>query len=122
MTRFPKSGKGHRWTVAELKALSPESAGDTLREGDGLVRTVRGAGAGPVTVHFRYGFKRDGKKAWHYCGTSPTGTKIGILRDMAQPYMAAKRRRAVGVHRGAPFRIFRVSRSTSAQLRCSRTA
>ena len=57
--------------MAELKALSPANAGDTLRDGDGLVGTARAAGAGPVAVHFRYGFKRDGKKAWHSCGTWP---------------------------------------------------
>jgi len=86
MTRYPKSGKGHRWTVAELKALSPASAGDTLRDGDGLVGTVRGAGAGPAAVHFRYGFKRDGKKAWHYCGTWPATSLEGVraARDQAR--------------------------------------
>ena len=86
MTRYPKSGKGHRWTVAELKALSPASAGDTLRDGDGLVGTVRGAGAGPAAVHFRYGFKRDGKKAWHYCGTWPATSleHVRAARDQAR--------------------------------------
>ncbi len=86
MTRYPKSGKGHRWTVAELRALGPAGAGDTLRDGDGLVGTVRGAGHGPMTVHFRYGFKRDGKKIWYYCGTWPATSLEGIrtARDEAR--------------------------------------
>ncbi|HEY8709980.1 MAG TPA: Arm DNA-binding domain-containing protein, partial [Burkholderiaceae bacterium] len=75
-----------RWTVAELKALAPTGVGDTLRDGDGLVGSVRGAGAGPVAVHFRYGFKRDGKKAWHYCGTWPATSLEGVraARDQAR--------------------------------------
>lgn len=86
MTRYPKSGKGHRWTVAELKALAPTAAGDTLRDGDGLAGTVRGDGAGRVGVHFRYGFKRDGKKAWHYCGTWPATSleRVRAARDEAR--------------------------------------
>lgn len=46
MTRYPKSGKGYRWRVAKLKALTPASAGDIPRDGDGLVGTVRCAGVG----------------------------------------------------------------------------
>ena len=86
MTRYPKSGKCRKGTVAELKALSPANAGDTLRDGDGLVGTVRVAGAGPGAVHFRYGFKRDGKKAWHYCGTWPATSLegVGAARDQAR--------------------------------------
>lgn len=46
----------------------------------------RGAGAGPVAVHFRYGFKRDGKKAWHYCGTWPVTSleAVRATRDQAR--------------------------------------
>lgn len=51
-----------------------------------LVGTVRCASAGPVAVHFRYGFKRDGKKAWHYCDTWPATSLEGIrvARDQAR--------------------------------------
>lgn len=86
MTRYPKSGTGHRWTVMELKAVPPSWAGDTLPDGDGLVGTVRVSGAGPVAIHFRYGFKRAGKKAWHYCGTWPAISLEGIrnARDEAR--------------------------------------
>ena len=86
MTRYPKSGKGHKWTVAELKAVPPAWAGDTLRDGDGMAGTVRGVSAGPATIHFRYAFKRDGRKAWHYCGTWPSSSLDAIrkVRDQAR--------------------------------------
>ena len=86
MTRYPKSGKSHRWTVAELKVPGPACAGDSVRDGDGLVGIIRGRGAGPVAVHFRYSFKRDGKKAWHYCGTWPSTSLEGVraARDRAR--------------------------------------
>ena len=41
MTRYPKSGRGRRWTVVELKAVSRDWRGDSLADGDGLVGTVR---------------------------------------------------------------------------------
>lgn len=86
MTRYPKSGKGHRWTVAELRAVPSTWSGDTLPDGDGLVGTVRTPGGGAPAVHFRYAFKREGKKAWHYCGTWPTTSLDGIraARDSAR--------------------------------------
>lgn len=80
MTRYPKSGKGRKWTVAELKAITTASRGDVLADGDGLVGEVRVAADGSVAVHFRFGFKWDGKKAWHYCGTWPT-TSLEQIRD-----------------------------------------
>lgn len=91
MTRYPKSGKGRRWTVAELKALPPAAVGDTLPDGDGLVGTVRSANADSPTIHFRYGFKRDGKKAWHYCGTWPMVTPEGIRAARDQARVSLKR-------------------------------
>lgn len=86
MTHYPKSGKGHKWTVAELKAVASAWAGDTLLDGDGLIGTVRWAGTGPATIHFRYAFKRVGKKAWHYCGTWPSSSldAIRTVRDQAR--------------------------------------
>lgn len=91
MTRYPKSGKGRRWTVAELKALPPTAVGDTLSDGEGLVGTVRSANADSPAVHFRYGFKRDGKKAWHYCGTWPMVTLEGIRAARDQARVSLKR-------------------------------
>jgi hypothetical protein len=54
MTRYPKSGRGRKWTVAELKAIPPDWRGDALRDGDGLVGAVRFiAGDSAARVHFR---------------------------------------------------------------------
>lgn len=81
MTRYPKSGRGRKWTVAELKAIPAEWRGDALRDGDGLVGVVRfNDGESFCRVHFRYEYKRDGKKAWHYCGTWPTASLDAIRR------------------------------------------
>jgi integrase len=81
VTRYPKSGRGRKWTVAELKAISPDWRGDALRDGDGLVGAVRfNASDGAPRVHFRYEYKREGKKAWHYCGTWPTTSLDAIRR------------------------------------------
>jgi integrase len=81
MTRYPKSGRGRKWTVAELKAIPAEWRGDALRDGDGLVGAVRFiAGDSAPRVHFRYEYKREGKKAWHYCGTWPMSSLDAIRR------------------------------------------
>jgi integrase len=86
MTRYPKSGRGRRWTVAELKAIGATWRGNTLADGDGLSGTVRLSDGNAVTVHWRYAFKRDGKVAWHYCGTWPMTTleSVRAIRDAAR--------------------------------------
>ena len=48
MTRYPRGGKGRKWTVIELKAIGPSWKGDTLSDGDGLVGVVRVAAAGEM--------------------------------------------------------------------------
>lgn len=86
MTRYPKSGRGRKWTVAELKAIGLPWRGDSLADSDGLVGTVRIADATAITVHWRYAFKREGRVAWHYCGTWPLVSLEGIraTRDAAR--------------------------------------
>lgn len=86
MTRNPKSGKGRKWTVAELKAIPPTWQGDALSDGDGLVGTVRVNAAGAVSLHFRYGFKTGAKRSWHYCGTWPASSleSIRTVRNEAR--------------------------------------
>jgi integrase len=86
MTRYPKSGRGRRWTVVELKAIDTSWRGDCLADGDGLVGTVRSAEGDAITVHWRYAFKRDGRVAWHYCGTWPIMTleTVRTARDGAR--------------------------------------
>ena len=86
MTRYPKSGRGRRWTVIELKAVNADWRGDSLADGDGLVGTVRVGDNDAVTVHWRYAFKRDGRVAWHYCGTWPIASleAVRAARDEAR--------------------------------------
>lgn len=71
MTRYPKGGRGKKWTNRELQSIPAEWKGDTLSDGDGLVGEVRSTG-GSVSVAWRYGFKADGRKRWFYAGAWPT--------------------------------------------------
>jgi integrase len=92
MTRYPKSGRGRKWTVAELKAIPADWRGDALRDGDGLVGAVRFiVGDSAPRVHFRYEYKRDGKKAWHYCGTWPMSSLDAIRRARDEARVTLKR-------------------------------
>lgn len=86
MTRYPKSGRARRWTVAELKAIGAAWRGDILADGDGLNGTVRTADGKSVTVHWRYAFKREGRVAWYYCGSWPLASleSIRAARDTAR--------------------------------------
>lgn len=89
MTRYPKSGKGSKWTIKELDAIKQEWKGDTLSDGDGLSGEVRTSGA--VSIHFRYAFKWEGKVAWHYCGSYPASdmTSIREERNIARDLVKA---------------------------------
>ena len=91
MTRYPKAGKGNKWTIKELAAAKPEWKGDTLSDTDGLSGDVRLASNDNVSIAFRYGFKWQGKKAWHYCGTYPTRDMAAIReeRDKARDLVKA---------------------------------
>ncbi|MET4576757.1 tyrosine-type recombinase/integrase [Ottowia thiooxydans] len=86
MTRYPRSGKGRRWTILELRAISPDWAGDTLADGDGLVGEVRIARDKAVSLVFRCAFRWEGKLTWHYCGTWPAKSMEAIRdeRDKAR--------------------------------------
>ena len=86
MTRYPKSGKGRRWTNMELKSIPKEWRGDKLSDGDGLTGSVRIAADSTVSVRFEYGFKWEGRLKWHQCGTWPTNTLDAIRqqRDKAR--------------------------------------
>jgi integrase len=102
MTRYPKSGKGKKWTQLELKAITAEWRGDTLSDGDGLSGEVRvGAGnktdsAGslsnlaPISVRFKYAFKWGQKVTWHQCGTWPTVAMETIRANRDQARELAK--------------------------------
>nr|MCU0943248.1 integrase arm-type DNA-binding domain-containing protein [Hydrogenophaga sp.] len=86
MTRYPKAGKGKKWTTLELKAMPPEWRGDTLSDGDGLIGEVRVANDQSVSARFKFAFRWEGKVAWYPCGTWPNVSmeQIRRLRDEAR--------------------------------------
>jgi integrase len=86
LTRYPKQGKGRRWTVAELKAIQADWKSDTLSDGDGLSGEVRVALDGAVSVRWKYAFKCEGKVNWFQPGTWPTVSldEIRTRRDNAR--------------------------------------
>jgi len=86
MTRYPKQGKGRKWTIKELAAIDTRWRGDTISDGDGLSGEVRAAGDGAVTVRFKYAYKHAGKVMWHQCGTWPLWSLEAIRteRDRAR--------------------------------------
>ena len=79
MMRYPKKGKGSKWTTKELDSVKPEWRGDTLSDGEGLSGEVRFSGT--VSIHFRYAFKWSGKVAWHYCGSYPANDLMAIREE-----------------------------------------
>ena len=91
MTRYPKNGKGRRWTTLELKAIKSAWQDDRLSDGDGLTGTVRVTADGAVSVRFQYIFKWLGKSKWHQCGTWPTLSLEAIRqqRDTARAWVKA---------------------------------
>ena len=87
MTRYPSAGKGSKWTVKELDSIAIDLIGDTLNDGGGLYGEVRSG----LSIAFRYGFKLNGKKVWHYCGMYPKDgmAKIREARDDARNLIKA---------------------------------
>lgn len=85
MTRYPKKGKGTKWSTKELEAIGLDWKGDLLSDGDGLFGNVR-VNSGKVSIAFNYAFKWHGKNAWHYCGTYPTNSlsELRAERDKAR--------------------------------------
>ena len=57
-------------TVKELEALTPDKAGERLRDGSSLIGTVRVAEKG-ISVLFRWRYRFDGKLKDYTCGTWP---------------------------------------------------
>lgn len=86
MTRYPRGGKGRKWTTLELKGIPPEWQGDKLSDSEGLTGTVRVSSDRSVSVRYQYIFKWQGKPKWHQCGTWPTVSMESIReqRDRAR--------------------------------------
>lgn len=85
-TRYPKSGKGRKWTVAEIRAIPREWGGDTLSDGDGLSGEVRVGHDGGIAVRWKYAFRWEDKTCWFQAGTWPTFSldTIRARRDVAR--------------------------------------
>jgi len=90
MTRYPRAGKGNRWTVRELDSIPAEWKGDTLSDGGGLSGEVRILRDGTASVRFKYAFAWEGKVLWHQCGTYPNKNiaEIRAERDRARQQVA----------------------------------
>lgn len=103
MNRYPKRGKGFRWTVKELEAIPPSWNGDTLADGDGLQGEVRLHGAN-VSVAWRYAYKWEGKTKRHYCGTWPSVAldQVRGNRDQAREWVK------IGVNPSDQKRVIRI--------------
>jgi integrase len=89
MTRYPNNdlaNKGKPWTIKALDAITSEWKGDAVSDGGGLVGEVRENTDGAIKIAFKYGFKLNGKKVWHYCGVYPDKalTDIRKSRDDAK--------------------------------------
>lgn len=85
MTRYPKTGKGTRWTAKELKAIPDTWLGETLSDGEGLAGEIR-VGQDGVSVRWRYAYRWEGKLRWFQCGTFPQHSMSAIRakRDYAR--------------------------------------
>lgn len=86
MTRYPKSGKGGKWTISELKSISADWKGDTLNDGSGLSGEVRVTADEVISIRFKYAYRWMGKVEWFSCGTYPSNdlVKIRETRDLAR--------------------------------------
>lgn len=81
MTRYPKTGKGTKWTIRELNAIPAEWHGDTLSDGGGLSGEVRFISNGNASIRFKYAFRWEGKVKWFQLGTFP---RVGIAEIRAE--------------------------------------
>ena len=91
VTRYPKQGKGRRWTVVELKSIPADWRGDTLSDGDGLSGEVRVATDSTVAVRWKYAFRWEGRICWFQAGSWPgiSMEEIRAQRDDARKQIHA---------------------------------
>ena len=84
MTRYPKSGKGKKWTLLELKAIPNQWAGDTINDSNGLVGDIRVAANQDLTIRFKFAFRWVDKLVWYQCGTWPQVNLEDVRADRDQ--------------------------------------
>lgn len=76
MTRYPKSGKGKKWTLLELKAIPDAwSATPSTTATVWLACYIRVASNSNITIRFKFAFRWLDKLVWYQCGTWPQSTK-----------------------------------------------
>jgi integrase len=81
MSRYADpNDKTKKWTTKALEAIRPDAKNEILREIGGLAGEVRVSGTMAISVNFRFAFKWEGKKVWHYCGTWPATSLAEIRR------------------------------------------
>ena len=90
MTRYPKDGKGSKWTPKELDSITSLWKGDTISDGGGLSGTVRIGLDGNASVRFQYIFRIGKKTSFFQCGTYPALSIASIRknRDQARQLVA----------------------------------
>ena len=71
MTRYPKTGKGTKWTAKELDSIKAAWVGDMLNDSESMIGDVVQSQSGSISIKFKFGYKLDKKKKWFYCGTYP---------------------------------------------------
>ena len=80
MTRYPKTGKGTKWTAKELDAITSVWVGDVLNDSESMIGIVNQTRSGKISIKFKFGYKLEKKKKWFYCGTFPH-TSLAEIRD-----------------------------------------
>ena len=90
MMHYPKAGKGKKWTIKELSAISSDWKGDSISDGEGLTGEVRVAKNNDISIRFKYAFKWQQKLSWFSCGTYPDTDMLTIRqnRDEAKSIIA----------------------------------
>jgi integrase len=81
MTRYPKVGKGAKWTPKELDSISPLWKGDTLSDGGGLSGEVRVSMNESVSIRFQYRFRIGNKTTVFQCGSYPSLNLVSIRKN-----------------------------------------
>jgi integrase len=79
MTRYPKDGKGAKWTPKELDSITPLWKGDTISDGGGLSGAVRVGADDKVSIRFQYIFRIGNKTSFFQCGTYPV-LSLALIR------------------------------------------
>ena len=89
-TLYPNKGKGFKWTVKALEAITSEYDSYNLSDSDGLSGKVKALKDGEMSIYFRYPFKWEGKQHWFSCGTFPKLDLSNIRenRDWAKQQIA----------------------------------